>query len=195
MEENFTPQQSLQLIQSMIGKAKARLSANSIYFLLWGWVTFAAIIGQFLLKVVFQYKHHYLVWFITIPTAILSIVYTGRTHTRRPVKTYVGESMGYVWTGIGISFCVLSVIITNSDGGWAKAWPFFILFYGLGTFISGKILEFTPLVVGGILNWVLAITCLYVEFDYQLLVAAAAILTSYIIPGHMLRLNKQPESA
>ena len=190
MEENFSPQQSLQLIQSMIGKTKARLSANSIYFLLWGWVTFTAIVGQFLLKVVFQYKHHYLIWLLTIPTAIISVVYTGRTYKKRSVKTYVGESMGYVWTGIGISFFVLSVIITHSDGGWAGAWPFFILFYGLGTFISGKILEFIPLVVGGIVNWVLAISCLYVDFDYQLLLAAAAILISYIIPGHMLRLNK-----
>ncbi len=189
MEENFTPQQSLQLIQAMIVKTKAKLSQNSIYFLLWGWVTFIAILGQFFLKVVLHYKHHYLVWLITIPTVIASIVYTARTHKKHTVKTYVGESMSYVWTGIGISFFVLSIIITNTNGGWVNAWPFFILFYGLGTFISGKILQFTPLTVGGIFNWVLAVLCMYVNFDYQLLMAAAAILTSYIIPGHLLRSN------
>lgn len=187
MEENFSPQQSLQLIQTMIVKTKAKLSQNSIYFLLWGWVTFLAILGQFLLKVVFQYKHHYLVWLITIPAVILSLVYTARTHKKHTVRTYVGESMSSVWTGIGISFFVLSIIITNSNGGWINAWPFFILLYGLGTFVSGKILKFTPLVVGGIFNWILAVVCIYVEFDYQLLMAAAAILTSYIIPGHLLR--------
>ncbi|HYK56497.1 MAG TPA: hypothetical protein VEV15_08445 [Flavisolibacter sp.] len=189
MEENFTPQQSLQLIQAMIVKTKAKLSQNSIYFLLWGWVSFVAILGQFFLKVVLHYKHHYLVWLITIPTVIASIVYTARTHKKHTVKTYVGESMSYVWTGIGISFFVLSIIITNTNGGWVNAWPFFILFYGLGTFISGKILQFTPLTVGGIFNWVLAVLCMYVNFDYQLLMAAAAILTSYIIPGHLLRSN------
>jgi hypothetical protein len=187
MEENFSPQQSLQLIQSMIVKTKAKLSQNSIYFLLWGWVTFIAILGQFLLKVVFQYERHYLVWLITIPTVILSIVYTARTHKKHTVRTYVGESMSSVWTGIGISFFVLSIIITNSNGGWINAWPFFILLYGLGTFVSGKILKFTPLVVGGVFNWILAVVCIYVDFDYQLLMAAAAILTSYIIPGHLLR--------
>jgi hypothetical protein len=106
------------------------------------------------------------------------------------VKTYVGESMSYVWTGIGISFFVLSFIITNTKGGWINAWPFFILFYGLGTFVSGKILKFAPLVIGGVFNWLLAIASIYVDFDYQLLIAAAAILTSYIIPGHLLGLNK-----
>jgi len=97
--------------------------------------------------------------------------------------------MSYVWTGIGISFFVLSFIITNAEGGWINAWPFFILFYGLGTFISGRILKFSPLVIGGIFNWILAIVCTYIDFDYQLLVAAAAILTSYIIPGYLLRSN------
>lgn len=79
------------------------------------------------------------------------------------------------------------MIISNSPGGWANGYPFFILFYGLGTFISGKLLQFTPLVIGGIFNWVLAIACVFVPFDYQLLLAAAAILTSYIIPGYLIK--------
>ena len=68
-----------------------------------------------------------------------------------------------------------------------NAYPFFILFYGLGTFVSGRVLKFRPLVIGGIFNWALAIISVYVHFDYQLLIAAAAILTSYIIPGYLLR--------
>ena len=189
MDGNFTPQESLHLIQAMIAKTKAKLSKNSIYFLLWGWVTFIAILGQFFLKVVLQYRHHYLVWLITIPTIVVSVVYAVRTQKKHSVKTYVGESMSYVWTGIGIGLIVLAWIITNTKGGWANAWPFYILFYGLGSFISGKILQFPPLIIGGIFNWVLAVVCVYVDYDYQLLMAAAAILTSYIIPGHLLRSN------
>jgi hypothetical protein len=186
MEENFSPQQSLQLIQSMITKAKADLSENRFYFLLWGWVTFAAIVFQFLLKVVFKYGRHYLVWLVVIPTVIITIVYSAKKSRRHKVKTYIGESMSHLWTGIGISFFVLSFIVSNSQQGWLYAYPFFILFYGLGTFVSGRILKFTPLVIGGIFNWALAIVCVYVHFDYQLLVTAAAIFTSYIIPGHLL---------
>ena len=188
-DPGFSPLQSLQLIQSMIAKTKADLSDNRFYFLLWGWVSFMAILTQFLLKVVLGYKHHYIVWLITIPAVVITIVYSLRRNNKRVVKTFVGESMTYVWTGIGISFFVLSFIITNAEGGWINAWPFFILFYGLGTFISGRILKFSPLVIGGIFNWILAIVCIYIDFDYQLLVAAAAILTSYIIPGYLLRSN------
>jgi len=190
MEDNFSPHDSLQLIHSMINKTKANLRENRIYFLLWGWVSFAAIISQFILKVALRYERHYLVWLVTIPAAIITIVYSMRTHKDHPVKTYVGESMSNLWTGIGISFFVLSLIITSSNGGWNNAWPLFILFYGLGTFVSGRILQFSPLVIGGIFNWALAIASIYVVFDYQLLFAAAAILTSYIIPGHLLGTNK-----
>lgn len=190
MQEHFSPQQSLQLIHSMIEKTKVGISENRFYFLFWGWLVFLAILTQFLLKVVFLYEHHYLVWILTIPAVIITVVYSARRHKRHVVKTYVGESMGYLWTGIGISFFVLSMIISNSPGGWAAGYPFFILFYGLGTFISGKLLQFTPLVVGGIFNWALAIACVFVPFDFQLLLAAAAILTSYIIPGYLIKPNQ-----
>jgi hypothetical protein len=60
----------------------------------------------------------------------------------------------------------------------------------LGTFISGKLLKFTPLVVGGIINWILACIAGYLHYDYQMLLTAVAILTSYIIPGHLLGIKK-----
>lgn len=190
MEENFSPQESIQLIQSMIHKTRSNLGENRVYFLLWGWVTFAAILSQFILKVVFRYERHYLVWLITIPTVIVTIAYTAKRGSQRKMKTYIGESMSYLWTGIGISFFILSFIISNSKEGWLNAWPFFILLYGTGTFISGSILKFAPLVIGGIFSWLLALASVFVSFDYQLLIAATAILTSYIIPGHLLGTKK-----
>lgn len=190
MEENFSPQESLQLIRTMIVKARANLSENRFYFLLWGWVTFIAIIIQFLLKVVFKWEHHYFIWLVVIPTMIITIIYSSKRTKGFKARTYIGESMSNLWTGIGISFFVLSYIISSSQQGWLFAYPFFILFYGLGTFVSGRILKFNPLVIGGIFNWLLAIACVYVAFDYQLLIAATAILTSYIIPGHLLGSQK-----
>jgi hypothetical protein len=190
MEENFSPQDSLLLIQSMIEKTKNNIGRNRFYFLLWGWYTFLAIIAQFILKVVFHYERHYLVWWGVIPAVIVTIIYTAKQNKQSGVRTYIGESMSSLWTGVGISFFVLSVIIASSREGWMFSYPFFILLYGLGTFISGRILKFTPLVVGGIINWILACIAGFVHYDYQMLLAATAILTSYIIPGHLLATKK-----
>jgi hypothetical protein len=190
MEDKFSPQQSLVLIQSMIEKTKSRISENRFYFLLWGWVSFVGILTQFFLKVFIGYKHHYLVWLITVVPIIVTIIHSRWHGQKQGVRTYIGESMGNLWTGIGISFFVLIYLISNTEQGWLIGYPFIILFYGLGTFISGKILQFKPLVVGGIINWVLACAAIRVHFDYQMLFAAAAILTSYLIPGYLIKSGK-----
>ncbi len=187
MEENFSPQQSLQLIQSMVEKTKANIADNGFYFLLWGWVAFFAFLSQYFLKVVLNYQQHYLAWLVAIPAVIFSIIYTRNKHRQSRVTTYIGESMRHLSTGVGIAFFILVFIISTQGGSaWLNAYPIFILLYGLGTFISGKIIRFTPLVIGGIFNWLLACAAAFVSYDYQLLICAVAIFTSYIIPGYLL---------
>jgi hypothetical protein len=184
--ENFSPEQSLQVIQSMISKTKQDMSDNSIYFLVWGWITFVACTGQFVLKHIVKYEKHYMVWLLIIVGIAFSIYQGIREGKKQRVKTYVGDSMKWLWMGMGISFFVLSMIL--SEIGWGSAvFPFFIMMYGLGTFVSGNILKFRPLIIGGIIAWVIAIGAAYVEYDYQMLFGAAAILISYIIPAYMLR--------
>lgn len=185
-EEKFSPEQSLQLIQSMINRTKQEMSGNSIYFLVWGWITFIGCTGQFLLKRVARYEQHYQVWWIVVAGILFSVWYGMKEGKRQKSITYTGEAMKWLWTGMGISYFVLSMILTKA--GWGTSvFPFFIMLYGLGTFVSGCILRFRPLVIGGILAWALAIGAAYTEYDYQMLFAAAAILISYIIPAYILK--------
>jgi hypothetical protein len=185
MEENFSPQESLQLIQSMIDRTKANIGESRFYFLLWGWIAFIGVMGQFILKVMVHYPYHYRIWVITLVGIIWSMLYTRNRHKKVRARTYIGDSMRYLWTGMGISFFVLCFIISQSRVGWEYSYPLFILLYGLGTYVSGRILQFKPLVIGGIFNWILAIASTFFDFDYQMLFSGAAILTSYIIPGYL----------
>jgi hypothetical protein len=184
--ENFSPQESLKLIQSMIAKTRRDMSDNSIHFLLWGWVTFVACVGQFVLKNVFEYEKHYLVWLLIIPATFISAYLGIKEQKTQKANTYIGDFMKYLWMGMGISFFVLSMILSRL--GWDNnIFPFFMLLYGLGTFISGKFLQFNPLVYGGLGAWAMAIASVYFNYDYQILFAAGAILVSYIIPAYLLR--------
>lgn len=185
-EEKFSPQQSLHLIQSMISKTKQDISDNSIYFLVWGWITFIACTGQFVLKHIYQYEKHYQVWWLIVVGIVFSVYYSIKEERTRKVRTYIGDSIKYLWIGMGICYFVLSMILSKT--GWnTVVFPFFIMLYGLGTFISGNIIQFRPLVAGGIIAWILAIGSVYAEYDYQMLFGAAAILISYIIPAYLLR--------
>jgi hypothetical protein len=190
-DENFSPQQSLQLIQSMISKTKQDISDKSIYFLVWGWITFIACTAQFVLKHIYNYEKHYQVWWLIVAGIAFSIYYGIKEEKIRKVKTYTSDSIKYLWVGMSICYFVLSMILSKL--GWSTVvFPFFIMLYGLGTFVSGKILRFRPLIIGGCIAWVLAVGAVYVDYDYQMLFGAAAILLSYIIPAYLLRFkNKQ----
>ena len=162
------------------------MSDNSIYFLVWGWLTFFASTGQFALKNIFHYEKHYLVWLVVI-IGIIFTIYQGRKEEKTSrATTYIDDSIKHLWSGMAFSFFVLGMILTKL--GWETAvFPFFIMLYGLGTFVSGSIIRFKPLIIGGILAWALAIGSTFVSYDYQMLFGAAAILISYIIPAYMLR--------
>lgn len=185
-EEQFSPEQSLQLIQSMISKAKDEIVDNGIHYLVWGWLTLIACTGQFILKHILNYEKHYQVWWLLIIGIVFSIYYGIKTERKKRVKTYVGESMKFLWIGMGIAYFVLSMILSKI--GWGSAvFPFFIMLYGLGTFVSGSIIRFRPLIIGGLMASGLAIVSTFVEYDFQILFASAAILISYIIPAYMMR--------
>jgi uncharacterized membrane protein YhaH (DUF805 family) len=106
-------------------------------------------------------------------------------------NTYIGDSMKYLWMGMGISFFVLGMILSRMTSH-NSIFPHFMLLYGLGTFVSGKILQFKPLIYGGLAAWAMAIASVYFKYDYQILFGAAAILVSYIIPAYMLRNKNKP---
>ena len=188
-EENFSPEQSLQLIQSMIAKARQDVTDNSKYFLLWGWLTVIAILGQFVLKVLVKYPHHYYVWFLLLIGIAMSI-YWGITDGKKvKAKTYVSESMEFLWSGMAITFIVISLLFIKI--GYQYCYPFYILLYGVGTYVTGKILKFTPFIVGGVIAWILSIVAVQFNFDNQMLCAVVALLVSYIIPAYLLRIHLQ----
>jgi hypothetical protein len=174
----------------MIGKTKQDISNKSIYFLVWGWITFIACVGQFILKHIVEYPRHYQVWWLVFVGVFFSFYYSAKERKKQKVRTYVGDSIRALWIGMGLAYFVLSMILTKM--GWDRPiFPFFILLYGLGTFVSGSIIQFRPLVIGGLLALGLAIGSVFVEYDYQMLFGAAAILVSYIIPAYILRARKQ----
>lgn len=184
-EKELSPRDSLLVIQSMIDKTKVELSDNSIYFLVWGWLVFIGCLLQYFLLVIIKTPRHYYAWLIAIPGIIFSIIYSIKYKPKQKVKTYIGESMNRLWMGLTISFMALCFILSSI--GWEHAFPIYMLFYATGTFVSGGILQFKPLRVGGIICWVLAVAATFVNYQNQILFSAAAILASYLVPGYMLK--------
>jgi hypothetical protein len=108
-----------------------------------------------------------------------------RDNKKERVKTFINAANIYLWTAIGLSFFALGFVFSKI--GWQYCYPFYMLLYGVGTYVSGSLIKFKPMIVGGLFCFLLVIISVYQNDDVQMLVTAFAIVVSYIIPGYMLR--------
>jgi hypothetical protein len=185
IEEEFSPEESLRVIQTMIDKSKNSVADKSFYFLLWGWLVFFGAMLQFILKVIVRTPLHYLAWNIMIIGLIVSI-FRGFRDRDKKVKTYVDESLRSIWICLSVSW-VMVIYIFMRKGGWENCYTVFMLMYSFGCYLTGKTLQFPPLVWGAIACWGLAIVSTFASYDVNIVILALAILVSYIIPGYLMR--------
>jgi hypothetical protein len=137
------------------------------------------------LLAVLHYEKHYYAWLVTIIALVIHFLFITKYKKKEQVQTFINEANKYVWMIIGVSYLALSFVFAKI--GWQYCFPFYILLYGIGTFISGSLIKFKPLKVGGIVCLLLVAVTPYLPYPMQILLAAFAILVSYIIPGHLLR--------
>jgi hypothetical protein len=185
METPINEQQGLEIIQQMIQRVKGSVRDNSFMYLLWGWLVLAASLGHYILQFVVEFDKPWLTWATLMPLGgIISGIYNARESRNEKVKTYVGEFLGYLVVAFLVGlFTVLFFMHQLGE----SCYPMVMLMYGIWLFVSGGALQFRPLVVGGLINWGLAIGAFFVHFQFQLLMLSAAVLLGYIIPGHLLR--------
>lgn len=194
-DKEFSPQDSLALIQTMISKTKDSFADNTFYFLFWGWLVFGCSLVSYSLKVLLHYPHHYFVWWLIPVGGVITWIYGARQAKKERVKSFVDEALDHVWLGVGLAFFVLVLVNVLGSQTWQTAFTYYILLYGIGTFVTGNLIRFKPLVLGGLINFVLAVVSVRFGYDSQLLIGALAILISYIIPGHLLRARLQKNTS
>lgn len=184
----LSPQQSLDLIQSMINEAKGNVRDNSFYYLFWGWVLIVAHIGSFtLIKIEFDYP--FAVWLIVIPAWIISFVYGSRQRNKQKRTTTHLERVNIT---LWVSFGVLAVVIPFF-GSFINYQinPIILLVGSMATLASGVILKFKPLMIGGVIFFVFGLPCFFVSNEYQSLLSALAITLGYLVPGYLLKSQKR----
>jgi hypothetical protein len=185
MESNsMTGEQSLDIIRKMINSAKQELEDDSFYYLLWGWLVFISCLAHFIMiRMMSPYQG--LSWAVLMPLgAVISVVYGRKQNKNSRIKTYIDEMMQFVIIAFVVS---LFIVLGFQSKLGLNTYPMVMLVYGIWLFISGGALKFIPLIAGGIINWVIAIASFFVPFEYQLLLLALAVLSGYIIPGHLLK--------
>ncbi|MEO7445753.1 MAG: hypothetical protein ABIT96_09940 [Ferruginibacter sp.] len=186
MDQPLNEQQSLQIIESMINKAKNNFSENGTLYLFWGFMVLVCCLVQFILLEVFHYEKSYLIWQLMWLAGVLQIFLIRRKKKYVIVNTYTGEIMKYVWL-VFFGCMVLVIFILSYFKMFQAINPMVLVLYGMPTILAGVILKYRLLVIGGLACWALSIPAMMVPYSYQLLCISAAVIFGWIIPGFALR--------
>jgi hypothetical protein len=188
METTFNEQDSIRVITEMIENSKAKIKDNSFFYLLWGWLVLIASITNFVLLKMGYYDIAWVPWpILMFGGGIVSGVAGYRMGKKAKAKTMFDTTMAYLWSGFVITLFIILFVAASGNISWQVSNVLIIALYGLGTFVSGGILRFKPLIIGGVLSWAIAIATIFIPEIYSLLMVALSIIVAYLIPGYMLK--------
>jgi hypothetical protein len=183
-EKTMTGEESLKIITDMINKTKINIRQSSFHLLFWGWLIFACSLSEYLLWKFTGFAHPYYVWLFVVPGVFVSFIYGFMTGRKTKVSTYADRLYMWTWMGFLIAATVLFIIQWKRMDLFA---PYILLLAGFPTFVSGFVLKFRPLVIGGIIFWIVALFVSFAGPSVAPLGMPFAVIFGYLIPGYMLK--------
>ncbi|MDX1642281.1 MAG: hypothetical protein R3220_11320 [Balneolaceae bacterium] len=183
-QEKFDKSDALNVIEEMVNSSRYKMKNEAKYFLLWGWMVFAAAVLQFVLLNV-GVSNSWIAW--PVMMGLAAVIYVGMIWSSKQesrATSYIDRINRYLWLGF-FGPLIISIMV-GIYFSWFAAYPLFMAIYGWAAIVSGGILKFKPLVWGGIVSCILGAVTVFVPGMYILLMLALAILAGFIIPGHAL---------
>jgi hypothetical protein len=207
-DRSMTEAESLQLIQQMIQTAKKEQKDDGKGWIVWGWLIFLASIFT-VINLKFEWVSIFFFWNVFGLFTLVLFGYTTVKYLfikrREKVRTYTKD----LFDKLNIGFIVSLMLIILSMNGLnnvdsvdpRKGFALLLGLYGFWILIYGSVLNFKPSIIGAYITWAFAFASLFVDqFEYTMLLHAAAVLCGYIIPGHIAnkefnKLNPQAPTA
>lgn len=213
--KELTEKESLQLITEMIQKAKSNFNENGTGPILWGTVIgFCGIFTFFQIQYKWD-TGPFSVWYLALLAFIPQIIIAIKERKERLVKTHMCAAIDAVWQVYGFSVFALIVyfnlvpgasanliasegsqmMLKNLQTGELKPLhPFvlsqgslLLLLYGIPTLITGIAQKFKPMLIGGILCYIMFVISIYTVNKYDFLMNGIAAIFNWLIPGFILR--------
>ena len=195
--KNETPilsgEESLRLIEQMLGRAREAEKDSGKGWIIWGWLLFlASIIHYGFIKAGIEKGN--LVWQVFGISAAILIFYEQflRKYLVKPVakvKTYTNELVNKFGVAFFVSLAIMvygnrQLDLNNAGFNFG----YLLLLYGFWMFIHGSAFRYRLLIFGAIINWIGALLIFYFKAKLGaevLLVHAFCVAMGYLVPGHI----------
>lgn len=214
-EKKLSEKESLELITTMIQKAKGSFHEQGTSAILWG-----SVVGFCGLFSFFAYQFNintgwFDVWFLTLAALIPQLYLSIKESKEVKVKTHHQEALNAVWLVYGITvFGVIAygnivprateniftafgkeLLEKNIITGEIKTYhpqvysqsSLLLLVYAFPTLITGMVKNFKPMIYGALLCYTLFIASLFTTVKYDMLFNGIAGIFNWLIPGLILR--------
>ncbi len=192
MDNDFSTEDSLKIIETMVGISRENLRSGGVYYILYGSLFFAASLVQYALYTVYHSDLHWMSWFGAGVLAVLIRIFLSRKKKKtRRVSTYLARLNRYLWTAFIAAILFVVFLGSQEFISYTQINPLIIMLYGFATLITGGMLRFRWLVIGAGTAWVIAVISSFQEYSVQLLLVSLTILVAYLIPGIILTYSKE----
>lgn len=178
----------LELITNALNKVKQNISTQSYYYLLWGWIVVAAGLVHFGINWFNLEQYSWIPWCGGMFIGFILNIRHGIKHRRESGRqSHLDRFMMHLWLVHGVAF-ILVVVISLL----LKIQPTILTLFvaAIGTTVSGLLIRFKPLTMGGIFLVLGSFTAIYLTWTYVPLVNSVAVLIGYILPGYLLKNEK-----
>jgi hypothetical protein len=176
-------EESFQIIKKMIEDEKVRFNENGFVYLFWGWLAIFCAALEYTLMISGVHQSYY-AWF----GMLLGGIFMGFYFRKKKEGTSMpltGRVLSITWIFIGLNIFTFAFIFPVTAGNLLL---FFILaMIGVGTIVSGSLLRFSWLTVGGIICNILAFVSIVANPSMNSIIMIVAIIFADLIPGYMLR--------
>lgn len=201
-EKELNYEEGFQLIRSMISRARVSYHSTGIGAMMWGIVIAVCSIVSFL-QLQYDFKLPFDIFLLALLAIIPQILISRKVNREKKIKAHEDRFIDFLWMAFGICIFLLihsiNLVFYNWEpvaneytvlAGHKPAFRFgeftscfFLILYGLPTFVTGAACRFKPMLWGGIICWVCAIITAYTPVKIDLLLTAFSAIVAWFIPG------------
>jgi len=185
----FTPEESLSLISKTIQDTKKNFEENGFSFIFWGSITLVASLSQFILIRLEYYELAGYPNFLYPLGCLFAILFWKKIQKKNLPKTIIGKIIGAAAWFMAVNLTILGFLFSQKLG--ESVIPVFLIFLAQLVFISGIAIKYKPLIFGGVMLDLLALSAFYVDWQYRFLFMSAGAVFALIIPGILLYKNQK----
>lgn len=176
----------------MIGFPKNIMKKQGNLFILWGWLLlFTSLIRYIEMRVVYSFLAENIMKIFIIILPVIVVTFTGY-YLVEISKDKSGRStrkkLYYLWISLIGCMILINLIQYNvlHQINFKLQHPLFMAVTALAIIMTGAILKFYYISLGGVLFGLLALAASYLELPEQLLIESLAWFIAFVIPGYVL---------